>query len=371
MGKKFVELEVDNRFIEALNELNIVEATDIQEQTIPFLINENKSLIARAQTGTGKTAAFGLPLLHKINPSMNSLQAIVLCPTRELGQQIAKQLFKFTKYSEKIFTEAVYGGEKIEKQIKRLKRPTHIIVATPGRLMELIDKNIVNIEGVRYVVMDEADEMLSMGFKEDMYAILDKIPDSVIWLFSATMPDGVKSIIKKYMGGGSKTVISDINNTINQNISHQFVKCEQKQKLSILKQFVQIQADKRGIVFCRTKDAAKDLCNKLSGNGLQVDVIHGDLKQIERDKAMRAFKSKKTKILIATDITARGIDIKNLAYVVHYQLPDKLEYYVHRSGRTARAGSKGIALSIVSASEMQHLKKIEKELNISFNQTSY
>ncbi len=371
MEKTFSELGVDKQFIKGLNELGIKHPTDIQEQAIPFLLEEGTDFIGQAQTGTGKTVAFGLPVLHKIDPDSPKVQALILCPTRELGKQIAKQLFRFTKYSEKIFTEAVYGGEKIELQIARLSRPTHIVVATPGRLVDLIRRKKVDVRQVKHVILDEADEMLKMGFKEDLNIILDVIKtQSSKWLFSATLSEDVNTIIDNYLSKEAKRITIDMGNVVNKSIVHEYIVCEQKQKFTVLLDFLKNREKERGVVFCKTKASARQLTRQLRSQNCFVDVIHGDLLQKERDKVMRAFKNKKIQTLIATDVSARGIDIENLAYVAHYELPDNIDYYTHRSGRTARAGRKGVSLSFVTSDELKHLKYIERQLNIVVNEIS-
>lgn len=366
----FKELGVSEAFIKALTENNIKEPTEIQKKAIPFLLTKGSDFIGQAQTGTGKTAAFGLPLLHRIDPKINKVQALILSPTRELCQQIAKQLFRFTKYSEKIFVEAVYGGEKIDIQMRNLSRPTHIIVATPGRLIDLHERKVVDLSHIHTVVLDEADEMLSMGFKKELDQVLQATSGNrTTWLFSATMPHEIKQIIKTYMAHDAHKVEVNKDVLVNADIEHQYVECLEPEKLNILVKFLNQQDQSRGIIFCRTKASAQTLAKQLLAKNFAADAIHGDLMQKERDKVMRAFKNEKVQILIATDISARGIDVENLAYVVHFQLPDQTEYYTHRSGRTARAGKEGISLSIVASQEIKRLKNIEQELNISIKRT--
>ncbi len=369
MLKNFKELGVRDEFVKGLNELNIITPTQIQEEVIPILIESNTDLVGQAQTGTGKTAAYGLPLLHKINPERKIVQGLILCPTRELGQQIAKQLFRYTKYSAKIFSEAVYGGAPIERQIVSLKRPTHIVVATPGRLIDLLKREALDLKDVKTVILDEADEMLSMGFKAELDEILGYLKSARNrWLFSATMPDGIKQIVNKHLSTDAVRIEVGSDSVINKDIEHQFVKCNDVDKLYALTQFLKIEGDNRGVIFCRTKAAARKLTLQLVSKNVAAGAIHGDLLQKERDKVMRAFKNKKLQYLVATDLAARGIDIEALSFVVHYQLPDKDEYYTHRSGRTARAGKKGVSLCLVNVSEMKQIKYYEKALNISFQQ---
>lgn len=364
--KTFSELGISDTFVKALTENNIVTPTDIQVKAIPFLLEKGTDFIGQAQTGTGKTAAFGLPLLHAIDPEDNNIQALILSPTRELGQQIAKQLFKFTKYApKKIFIESVYGGARIQEQISALKRPTHIVVATPGRLIDLLEQKALALTNIKTVVLDEADEMLSMGFKKELDSILQQTTGKkATWLFSATMPQEIKSIIKTYMSPNAFRIEVDKKNIINRNIEHQYVICDANEKIDILLHFLKTQGANRGIIFCRTKAGAQALAQQLAEKKIPADAIHGDLLQKERDKVMRAFKNKKLKILIATDLAARGIDVQNLSYVVHFQLPEKIEYFTHRSGRTARAGNKGLSLCLINNNELEDLKQIENKLSI-------
>jgi len=367
--KSFAELGIRNDLIKGLAELKIITPTEIQEQVIPLLLTRKGDLVGQAQTGTGKTAAYGLPLLHKIDPKLKAVQGLVLCPTRELGQQVAKQLFRFTKYTDKIFTESVYGGQKIEIQISALKRPTHIIVATPGRLIDLVRRKAVDLRQVKTVILDEADEMLSMGFKNQLNEILSFLSAAESkWLFSATMPHGIREIVNEHLSANAHRIEVSGKNVVNKNIEHKFLICDEIDKTHALIQFLKSEQDNRGLVFCKTKVAAQKLAKELIGRNISADAIHGDLKQKERDKVMRAFKNKKLRTLIATDLAARGIDIDSLAYVVHYQLPDKDEYYTHRSGRTARAGKNGLSLAIVTTSEMKELRYFEKKLGIAFSQ---
>lgn len=367
--KNFEALGVDKSFIKGLNELNIITPTPIQAEVIPLLLSTTTDLVGQAQTGTGKTAAYGLPLLHKINPANNVIQGLILCPTRELGQQIAKQLFKFTKYSDKIFTEAVYGGAPIDKQMVALKRPTHIVVATPGRLIDLVKKKAIDLKNVKTVILDEADEMLSMGFKSELDEILGYMAYGVSkWLFSATLPHGIKQIVNEHMSPNAHRIEVSRKDVVNKNIDHQYLICDEKEKLTRLLRFVESNPGNRGVIFCKTKAATQKLAKQLIAKNISADAIHGDLLQIERDKVMRAFKNEKLQLLVATDLAARGLDIHDLAFVLHYQLPDKEEYYTHRSGRTARAGKNGISLCLVTSVEMKQLRYFEKALGIIFSQ---
>uniref|UniRef100_UPI004048E3E0 DEAD/DEAH box helicase n=1 Tax=Mariniflexile sp. TaxID=1979402 RepID=UPI004048E3E0 len=362
----FSELGVQKDFVKALKELDIKTPTDIQEKTIPVLLQSTTDFIGLAQTGTGKTAAYGLPILQHIDTASNDVQALILAPTRELVQQIKKQLFKFTKYSEeKIFAEGVYGGEKIDRQISALRRTTHIIIATPGRLLDLIERGDVNIQNVKTLVLDEADEMLSMGFKEDLNKILKyNTSKRHTWLFSATMPEEIQRIIKTYMSPNAVKVEVNKDDLVNANITHQYISTNIKEKFNILVTLLGRRTGERGIIFCRTKAGTKDLTEKLMDEGFSVGALEGDMQQKERDKVMRAFKKENLQILISTDVSARGIDVNNLAFVIHHQLPEQLEYYTHRSGRTARAGKKGNSIALIIPGELQKIHDIQKALNI-------
>jgi len=364
--KTFSELGISGTFIKALEEINIINPTEIQERAIPVLIEKETDFIGQAQTGTGKTAAYGLPILQAINPDKQNVQALILSPTRELGQQIAKQLFKFTKYiPKKIFIESVYGGPHIEEQIRSLKRPTHIVVATPGRLCDLLQRKAIDLSFIKTLVLDEADEMLSMGFKKELDTILMYTAGNRhTWLFSATMPVGIKSIISSYMSPKAIRVEVNRNDIVNKDIDHKFLICSRLEKPEVLFQFLRTQGEGRGLVFCRTKIEAQTVTKRLQAKKMNAEALQGDMLQKERDKVMRAFKNTKLQILVATDLAARGIDVKELAFVVHYQLPEKTEYYTHRSGRTGRAGNKGFSLSLVTPREVDGLKAIERELGI-------
>lgn len=367
--ENFKDLGVSDSFIKGLNELNIIVPTEIQKEAIPLLLETKTDLVGQANTGTGKTAAYGLPLLQNIDPKKKVIQGVILCPTRELGQQIAKQLFKFTKYTHKIFVEAVYGGEKIDIQIKNLNRPTHIVVATPGRLIDLINRKVVDLRDVKTVILDEADEMLSMGFKKELEQILHFIPAAEqTWLFSATVPHGIQQIINEHLDKDAYKIEIHHKNVVNKNINHQYLICDAVEKLNALIKFLKSQGENRGIVFCKTKAVTQKLTQQLIAKNMAVACIHGDLTQKERDKAMRAFKNESLQVLVATDIAARGIDVAALSFVAHYQLPDQEEYYTHRSGRTARAGKRGISLSFVTSMEMKQLRYFEKALGITFDQ---
>lgn len=362
---EFLDLGVSKGLVQGINELGIHSPTEIQKTVIPLLLKSTIDLVGQAQTGTGKTAAFGLPLLQKINPHKKEIQALVLVPTRELGIQVQKQLFRYTKYTDKIFAEAVYGGEKIEKQISRLSRTTHIVVATPGRLLDLVRRKVVDLRNVNTVVLDEADEMLSMGFKADLETILKGIKHvKATWLFSATIPTEIERIIKTYLSKDAKRIRVNSNNVVNQNIEHQYLLGSEAEKLNNLVSFLKSRGEERGVIFCKTKVVTQKLAKQLISKKFLADAIHGDLQQKERDKVMRAFKNEKLQMIVATDLAARGLDIQGLSYVAHYTLPDKEEFYTHRSGRTARGGNSGLSISFVTPREVGHLKHFEASLGI-------
>ena len=366
----FSELGISDAYIKALKELNIVTPTEIQVAVIPKLLETPTDLIGLAQTGTGKTAAFGLPMLNTIDPTTAEVQGLIIAPTRELVQQIKKQLFKFTKYiEERIFVEGVYGGEKIERQIKALRRPTHIVVATPGRLLDLIEREAVNISAVKTLVLDEADEMLSMGFKKELNKILTyNTAERNTWLFSATMRSEIKQIVKTYMSLDVIRIEINKDSLVNENISHHFINTKIKEKLYIVTRILKKRKKERGVIFCRTKAGTQTLAKQLQDAGFAVGALEGDMKQKERDKVMRAFKNKSIQFLVSTDVFARGIDVDNLTFVLHHQMPDQLEYYTHRSGRTARAGKTGQSIALVAPGEMEKVIAAQKMLGIVFRQ---
>ena len=366
----FSELGVGQAYIKALKELNINTPTEIQTAVIPKLLETKTDLIGLAQTGTGKTAAFGLPILNTIKPAKSEVQGLIIAPTRELVQQIKKQLFKFTKYvDEKIFVEGVYGGERIERQIKNLKRPTHIVVATPGRLLDLIEREAVDISNVKTLILDEADEMLSMGFKEDLNKILShNTAKRHTWLFSATMPEEIKRIVHTYMSDKAIKIAVNQNGLVNKNIYHHFINTTVKNKNKVIARLLNKRDGERGIIFCRTKAGTKQLADQLKADGFEVGALEGDMKQKERDKVMRAFKNHTVRVLVSTDVSARGIDVQNLSFVLHHQLPQTLDYYTHRSGRTARGGKTGQSIALIVSGEMQKVMEIQKALGIKFRE---
>ena len=341
--------------------------TEIQQQAIPRLIGENPTdFIGLAQTGTGKTAAYGLPLIDLVDEGFKSPQALIMTPTRELGQQIAKHLVDFCRHNRSINVEVVYGGAAITNQIKALKKPTQIVVATPGRLLDLIKRKAINLSAIKYLVLDEADEMLNMGFKEDIDAILEHTPENrSIWLFSATMPGGIRRIVKHYMDAPIEVSIN-ATEKINKDIIHQYVTTKTSNKIPALRRFLDLHSEMRGIMFCRTKRETQQIADDLGNQGYGVEALHGDLSQGQRDAVMKRFKSRSMQLLIATDVAARGIDVDNLTHVFHHTLPDQLESYTHRSGRTARAGKKGISLAFINPREGRRITELERKNKITF-----
>jgi ATP-dependent RNA helicase DeaD len=365
----FKDLGVPEDMIRGLEELGIITPTQIQKRVIPFLLKDGSDLIAQAQTGTGKTAAFGLPLLTKMDSKRRDIQGLVIAPTRELAKQIGKQLFRFTKYTEKIFVEVLCGGDNIDRQVDSLRRPTQIVVATPGRLIDLIQRQALSLDSVQYLVLDEADEMLSLGFKKQLTEILKLTPNKrSTWLFSATFPEAIQTLIKGCMAENAHSIQIDQGHVVNRDIDHRFAICKREDKTEFITDFLKRQKDARGLIFCRTRAGAVTLGNELSALGLSVDVLQGDLMQKERDKVMRAFKKERVQFVIATDVVARGIDVAGLSFVIHHQLPDQLEYYTHRSGRTARAGKKGMSLALVDPKEKWRIPELEKTLRVSFRE---
>ncbi len=331
-----------------------------------LLEEEATDFIGLAQTGTGKTAAFGLPLIQRIDSDNPSIQALIMAPTRELGQQTAKQLEAFSTYDKRLNVVCVYGGAAISNQIRQLKKPTQVIVATPGRLLDLINRRAVRLEEVQYVVLDEADEMLNMGFKEDIDDILSHTSgDRVTWLFSATMPKEIRRIVKKYMSDPREISIISEEKT-NKDITHQYIVTKVSNKIPALRRFLDIQPEMRGVMFCRTKRETQKIADDLGGLGYGVEALHGDLSQAQRDAVMRRFKNKSMQLLCATDVAARGIDVNDLTHVIHHTLPDQLESYTHRSGRTARAGRKGHSIAFINNREGRKVKELEKKLGVTF-----
>ena len=363
----FEALGLDARLVRATDELGYVNPTTIQEQAIPVLMSGTKDFIGLAQTGTGKTAAFGLPLLQVVSPTANYPQALVVCPTRELCLQIVKEIESFKKYLPGIAVVAVYGGASIGLQIRDIKRGVQIVVATPGRLIDLIERKAIPLDKIQYVVLDEADEMLNMGFQEDIEFILKNTPArESTWLFSATMPPEIRKVSKKYMKEPMEVTVGKVN-TANASIDHQYYVSTAQHRYETLKRIIDFNPGIYGIIFTRTKADAQEICDRLTREGYDIDALHGDLSQQQRDKVMGQFRDKSLQLLIATDVAARGIDVVGITHVINYELPDDVEIYTHRSGRTGRAGNQGICVSIVHAKEMYKFKQIERINNSRFH----
>ena len=366
MLSTFSDLGLSAPLLDAITSLGFETPTEIQEKAIPHLLGGDADFIGLAQTGTGKTAAFGLPLLDLLDPEADFTQAIVLAPTRELGQQIAEQLALFSGKQKGIRTLAVYGGANIVTQSKALKKTRHVVIATPGRLIDLVNRKAVNLEQVRYVVLDEADEMLNMGFKEELDTILGFTPEQKqTWLFSATMPKEIRRMVKDYMSDPFEVRI-DPKTVVNTNIQHQYAVVHPKDKAEALTRFLDLDPELYGVVFCRTKMDTQKLAERLVKGGYRADAIHGDLSQAARDRVMMRFKQRDLQVLIATDVAARGIDVNDLTHVFHFALPNDQAYYTHRSGRTARAGKKGISLSLIGFKEKYKIHHLEKGLGVEF-----
>ena len=362
----FEELGLKAEILQGVEALGFVNPTPVQERTIPFMLNETKDLVALAQTGTGKTAAFGLPILHLLDATQAKTQALVLSPTRELCIQISKDLKNYAAFMPDMHIVPVYGGEDIRVQLRQLDRTPQIIVATPGRLIDLVERGKVKLEDVTYLVLDEADEMLNMGFKEDIETILKTIPETRrTMLFSATMPKEIAQIAKTYMTDNEEITIGE-RNTGTQNVEHIYYVCQAKQRYLVLKRIVDLNPDIYAIVFCRTRQETKEVAEKLINDGYNADALHGDLSQSMRDTVMQKFRVRNLQILVATDVAARGLDVNDLTHVINYNLPDDVEVYTHRSGRTGRANKKGVSVSIIHQKEKFKIKAIERMLKRTF-----
>jgi ATP-dependent RNA helicase DeaD len=362
----FKDLGLSKPINEALIDLGYETPTPIQEITIPQILGSDNDLIAFAQTGTGKTAAFSLPIIEQIDDHSNDTQAIILSPTRELAIQIAKSIKEFTKNYKKIETLAVYGGANIDEQIRSLKKGVQIVVGTPGRTVDLIKRKRLNLGKIRWLVLDEADEMLNMGFKDELDKILESIPDQkTTLLFSATFPKEVEATARNYMHNAVE-LSAGKRNIGAENVSHEYFLVSERNRYASLKRIADINPDIYGIVFCRTRRETKDVADKLITDGYNADALHGDLSQAQRDIVMQKFRSKHLQILVATDVAARGLDVNDLTHIINYKLPDQIESYTHRSGRTGRAGKKGISIAIITNKEKGTLAQIERKIKKKF-----
>lgn len=362
----FEELGLKPAIVKAITEMGFEAPMPIQEKAIPVLLTNHTDIIALAQTGTGKTAAFGLPLLNAVDENDKRTQAVILCPTRELCLQISKDLENFAKYLKGVSVLAVYGGASIEMQIRELKRGVQIIVATPGRMNDLIRRGKTDISNIDTVVLDEADEMLNMGFQEELNAILSETPDTKrTVLFSATMPREVASIAAKYMKNPLELAVGK-KNAGAENVEHHYYMVHAHDRYQALKRIADVNPDVYGIIFCRTRQETREIAEKLIKDGYNADALHGDLSQQQRDQVMQRFRIKNLQMLIATDVAARGIDVEELTHVINYNLPDEIEAYTHRSGRTGRAGKSGISISIIHMKEQGKIWQLERIIQKKF-----
>ena len=360
----FSESNLSPDIIKAVGELGYEKPTEIQKQTIPFILSDIRDLIALAQTGTGKTAAFSLPILDMIDATSRKIQLLVLAPTRELALQIAKDIKNYTKYLPNIKTVAVYGGSSITEQIRNLREKPQIIVGTPGRVIDLINRKALDFSQIHWLVLDEADEMLSMGFKDDLETILSETPETKqTLLFSATMNKEVERISKNYLTNPHRISVGSIN-AVKKNIKHEYYVVNYRQKKEALKRLIDANPNQYSIIFCRTKMETQDVADFLMQNGYAADALHGDLSQAQRDTVMKKFRLKNIDILVATDVAARGLDVNSLTHVIHYSLPDDPEVFVHRSGRTGRAGKDGISMALIKPEETRKLSQIKSQTKI-------
>ena len=366
MSTTFSGLGLESFLIDALDVLDIKTPTSIQTKAIPVILNQKQDVVALAKTGTGKTAGFGLPLLQGIDTQNNSIQAVVLAPTRELGQQIFKNFTDFSSKKPEISIASIVGGIPIKPQIERLKKDTHVVIATPGRLIDLIQREAIDISETSVLVLDEADEMIAV-LKEGLDTIIASLPKTKrTLLFTATMPGSIKQMVQNYLSKHVVDIQADMETLVHQGIDHQYVVVKPIEKLEVLMHFLNTKEGQRGIIFCKTKAAVNKLAKKLAINKFSSGALHGSLTQGIRDRIMGQFREGHIDILIATDLAARGIDVKQISYVVQYHLPDTYDAYVHRSGRTARAGAKGLSLSVIQEEELADIPDLEQELSISF-----
>lgn len=358
----FKELGLDEHIVKAVEELGFEKPSPIQEESIPLLITGDKDYVGLAQTGTGKTAAFGLPMIQQIDTNSKAIQGMILCPTRELCLQITNELKLYAKHTKGVKVVAVYGGASISDQIREIKSGVNIMVGTPGRTIDLMERRVLKFDEVKTVVLDEADEMLNMGFKEDITKIIEQTPPSKhTWLFSATMPKEVERIAKNYMTDPVRVTVGTKNSSA-ANIAHQYCTVAGRDQYDALRRFIDVAPGMYGIVFCRTRRETKEIADKLMADGYNADALHGDLSQAQRDSVMAKFRNRNLQVLIATDVAARGIDVDDLTHVFHVDLPDEIESYTHRSGRTARAGKSGRSIALVSPSKASRVRLVEKQI---------
>jgi len=362
----FQELGLSAPIVEAVHQLGFNEPMPVQKAVIPTLLNQQTDVVALAQTGTGKTAAFGLPLVQKTDTSVNKPQALILSPTRELCIQITKDIKDFSRNQHQISTLAIYGGSSIKKQINTLNKGVQIIAATPGRLLDLLRRGKIDTSAIQTVVLDEADELLNMGFQNDLNAIFDTLPKHYkTWLFSATMPNSVERIANRYMDNPVRKTVGT-RNAGAENVTHKYVMVPSRDRYEALTRLIEVNPDMYGIVFCRTRRDTEKVAKKLANDGFKADYINGDLSQSQRDRVMGKFRKKHVRLMVATDVASRGIDIDDLTHIINYQIPDELESYTHRSGRTGRAGKSGISIAIAQRNEKRKIRQIEKMIKQKF-----
>lgn len=366
----FENLGLAPELLRSVSDLGFVNPTPIQEKTIPAILNQDNDLVALAQTGTGKTAGFGLPIQQQIDLGMKDVQALILSPTRELAIQITRDLDSYSTYLPRIKHVAVYGGADIQKQIKALKENPQVVVGTPGRILDLITRKVLKVKNIRWLVLDEADEMLNMGFKEELDKILETTPQHKrTFLFSATMPREVQRIAQNYMRSSEEISVGQ-RNAGAETVKHLFYMVHAKDRYEALKRIADINPAIYGIVFCRTRQDTKEVAEKLKNDGYNADALHGDLSQAQRDYVMNGFRKKHVQMLVATDVAARGLDVNDLTHVINFKLPDELEIYIHRSGRTGRAGKSGTSISIIHTREINKIKSLEKLTNKKFTKAN-
>ncbi len=368
MSNEFEELGLSPDLLSAIEVLGFEKPTTIQHKAIPFILNQSGDLIGLAQTGTGKTAAFGLPLLQNLRPSKNP-QTLILCPTRELCLQINRDLQQYSQNLSSLGITPIYGGTAVGNQIKALKKGSSIVVGTPGRVLDLVNRGVLKLSDIQWTVLDEADEMLSMGFKEELDAILANTPSyKRTLLFSATMPKGIRRIANQYMNNPEELVAGERNQG-NANVKHQYAMVQDRDRYEALTRFIDEAREMYSIVFCRTKNETREVADWLRSDLYEAEALNGDLSQYQRDLVMDRFRKKQVKLLVATDVAARGIDVENLTHIIHYNLPEDPENYLHRSGRTGRAGKEGIAITLVAPKEQYQLKAVEKQLGQAIERT--
>ena len=362
----FAAMGLDERLLQALDTLGFTEPTPIQAEAIPHVLHSERDLIGLAQTGTGKTAAFSLPVLQQLDPALRHPQAIILTPTRELCLQIAEDLKRYTRFSDQLHSLPVYGGASMETQIKGLKRGAQIIVGTPGRVLDLIRRKALQLDHIRFLVLDEADEMLDMGFRDDLDAILSTTPETrQTLLFSATMPDEIVRMVHRYMHDPYTLQVGKQNSGA-ETITHQYFVVPEKHRYTALQRLADAHPDIFAIVFCRTRQETRDVAEQLIRDGYRADALHGDLTQAQRDRVMKRFRNRNLQLLVATDVAARGLDVRDVTHVINYNLPEDNESYTHRSGRTGRAGKEGVSIAILTPREHFRIRQLEKQSGIAF-----